>query len=240
MRFNKINEDVFYLEGEKSTDRPNLIYVKGQKFSLIFDCGNSKSHMACLMKNIQDHNLPMPRYAVVSHWHWDHSFGMNAFDGETILSRETNDKLNYLSSLKWDEVSVLNRLETGEEIEFAYKAMKNEYEDFDDIKVISGDIVFENSLTLNLGNKTCEIIKVGGPHEIDSSVLLLKEDRILLAADAHSGDYYNNDGKFDRDRLVRYIETLEALDFDLYVPGHDNPVSKETILLVLKRILDRF
>ncbi|MFE6078802.1 hypothetical protein ACFVQB_30585 [Paenibacillus sp. NPDC057886] len=88
-------------------------------------------------------------------------------------------------------------LETKEEIDFVYNCMKKEYDTFDDIAVSTGSIMFEDYLTLDLGDTTCQILKVGGPHEEDSCVVYLKEAGILFAGDAHSGDYYHGEGKID-------------------------------------------
>lgn len=56
-----------------------------------------------------------------------------------------------MKAWKWDEESVVKRLETKEEIEFAYNCMKKEYDTFDKISVSTGSIIFEDSLTLDLG-----------------------------------------------------------------------------------------
>jgi len=79
---------------------------------------------------LDDNHLPYPKYALITHWHWDHTFGMHAFNGETIVSSLTNKMLKKMKEYSWDEESVLKRLETKEEIEFAYKCMKKEYVSF--------------------------------------------------------------------------------------------------------------
>lgn len=207
MELKKLNESTYYSESVRETDRPVLGYVSGKNFSIMIDCGNSKSHFDAFIKCLDDQDLPRPKYALITHWHWDHTFGMHAFDGETIMSSATNEALQRSKIWEWDEESVLNRLETKEEIEFAYNCMKKEYDTFDDIVVSTGSIMFENSLTLDLGGTTCQMLKVGGPHEEDSCVVYLKEDGILFAGDAHSGDYYHGEGKIDPifNRLERFF-----------------------------------
>lgn len=237
MKLKKINEDIYYMENVVASDRPNLGYIRGEDYSVIVDAGNSKAHLDEFLGLIEDEGLAYPKYLILSHWHWDHSFGISGFKNEVIASQLTNEKLEYLRQLKWDEESVLGRLETGEEIPFAYQAMKLEYEDFSDIEVGRGNLIFKDFLGLDLGGKNLEIIRAAGPHEEDSSLVLVKEDRVLFAGDAHSGDYYNNAGRIDRLKMSKYLELLGSLDFDLYVPGHDKPVGKELIMEVLSRFI---
>jgi glyoxylase-like metal-dependent hydrolase (beta-lactamase superfamily II) len=235
MELKKINDYVYWLENERETDRPVLGYVLGKNFSVMIDCGNSKSHIDTFFKQLENNHLPYPKYAFITHWHWDHTFGMYAFNGDTIVSSSTNQMLKKLKEMAWDEQSVLKRLETKEEIDFAYQCMKNEYNTFHDIQVETGTIIFENSLTLDLGGVTCQIIKVGGPHEADSCVVLLKEVGVLFAGDAHSGDYYHGDGKIDAAKMTEYVSFLNNLSFTTYIPGHDAPIKKEEIVQILSR-----
>ncbi|MEK3771547.1 MBL fold metallo-hydrolase [Paenibacillus sp. FSL R5-0887] len=238
MELKKINDSIYYLESVRETDRPVLGYVVGDSFSIMIDCGNSKSHLDAFIKCLDDNNLPRPKYALITHWHWDHTFGMHAFDGETIVSSATNEALKRLKEWEWDEEAVVKRLETKEEIAFAYNCMKKEYDTFDKIKVSTGNIMFENALTLDLGGTTCQIIKVGGPHEDDSCVVYIKEAGVLFAGDAHSGDYYHGEGKIDPIKMKEYIELLSTLSFTTYIPGHDAPMSKEQIIPLLNRFCE--
>jgi len=204
----------------------------------MIDCGNSKSHLDAFIKALDDHNLPRPKYALITHWHWDHTFGMHAFEGETIVSSATNEVLKRLKAWKWDEESVIKRLETKEEIEIAYNCMKKEYDTFDKITISTGSIIFEDSLTLDLGGITCQFLKVGGPHEADSCVVYVKEAEVLFAGDAHSGDYYHGEGKIDPIKMKEYVEFLTTLSFTTYIPGHDTPMSKEQIIHMLSRFCE--
>ena len=162
---------------------------------------------------------------------------MAYFKGENIVSSKTNQQLKKLSLLKWDEESVLERVKLKEEIEFAYKAMKEEYSDFGQINISTGDIIFQNNLEIDLGNILCKVELVGGPHEEDSSLIYLEEEKVLFAGDAHSGDYYNRDGGIDPLKMKDYIKVLESIDFNTYIPGHNEPMDKDHIIGLLKTLI---
>lgn len=233
VKLNKLCDNVYYSDKVTETDRPILGYIEGKKYSVMVDCGNSRSHLVGFVEQLEKRYLSYPRYALITHWHWDHTFGMHAFLGDRIVSSLTNEKLKQMKEWKWDEESVQQRLASGEEIEFAYNCMKNEYGNLKDIRVTAGDIIFNKGLTLNLGGIHCQIIQAGGPHEPDSCVVLVQERGILFAGDAHSVDYYHGE-VMDKKKLLNYIQFLERLPFHTYIHSHVEPVSKEEILKELK------
>ena len=77
----------------KESDRPVLGYIKGQKRSLMVDSGNSKNHVEAFNEAVRNEGLRTPEFIAITHWHWDHTFGMHAVKGTTIAHQKTNDKL---------------------------------------------------------------------------------------------------------------------------------------------------
>ena len=41
----KLSERLYYLPYEKTADRPNLYYIKGDDYSVAVDAGNSQRHV---------------------------------------------------------------------------------------------------------------------------------------------------------------------------------------------------
>ena len=74
-------------------DRPNLGYVRGEKMALAIDAGHSSSHVEDFYEALDREGLPLPDLTVITHWHWDHTYGMHAVHGRTIARPETNRHL---------------------------------------------------------------------------------------------------------------------------------------------------
>ena len=53
---------------------PVIGYVKGNKYSLAVDAGNSICHVEKLYSAIRNLGLKQPEYIAITHWHWDHTF----------------------------------------------------------------------------------------------------------------------------------------------------------------------
>lgn len=225
-----IGNRIWILSMEEETDRPNLGYIQGSKDSLFIDVGNSPRHMEKMMQALNVQNLPLPTMAVLTHWHWDHTFGLCAFEGISFSTKETARQLSLMQSWKWDHQSMRNRLKSGEEIFFCHHHMRMEYENTENIQIKLPTVTFEKRLEINLGDRTVELEKIGGPHSEDSLWAYLPEEKVLFAGDADSGDYYGLEGQYDSMKLRKYIERLEEKDFELYIHGHRPILKKKEIL----------
>ena len=228
----KATERVYFLPNEQETDRPLLGYIKGDKFSLMIDGGNSKSHIEKFNQSLKELNLKIPDYAAITHFHWDHTYGMHAIKGQTIGCKITNKKLKIMANWKWSDDAMKKRLLTGEDIEFADTNIRKEYKSLQSIKVVTADIVFNNELELDLGGVNIILRNVIAPHSEDSVIAYVPEEKVVFIGDAYSKDYYDN-CKYDPMKIKSLATTLENLDFNTCFVGHSNPLKKEDIIKFL-------
>ncbi len=238
MELRKITDRIYWLPYERENDRPVLGYIKGDKCSLAIDAGNSKNHVKKLYDEIKRLNMKLPDYTVITHWHWDHTFGMHAADGKTIAGHLTNEKLKEVMQWKWSDEDMERRLKTGEDIEMCDRCIKVEYENRQDIKVVPADMELTGQLNIDLGGIHCIIKEVEATHSNDSVFVYIPEEKVLFVGDADCEDFYNNNGKYDEKKLKNLINLLEGIDFNTYVLGHDEPKTKEEELTYLKEKLE--
>ena len=92
-KLQRISKHVWIFPFDSHKDRPNLGYILGDEKALAVDAGHSSSHVEDFYDAIQSKGMPLPQFTVITHWHWDHSFGMHAVNGETLARIETSDKL---------------------------------------------------------------------------------------------------------------------------------------------------
>ncbi|NFB17586.1 MBL fold metallo-hydrolase [Clostridium botulinum] len=233
MTLTKVTDRIYFLENDKEADRALIGYIKGDKYSLMVDAGNSKNHVEKFNNSIEKLNLRLPDYVAITHWHWDHTYGMNAVTGKTIACEITNERLKVMSKWQWTEKAMNQRLLTGEDIEFADTNIRKEYKNLQDIKVIPADIVFKNDLEINLGGLKVILKNVVAPHSADSVIVYVPEERVVFIGDAYSIDFYNN-YKYDLAKLQNFINMLESLEFDICFLGHSSPLKKTDIIEYLK------
>lgn len=244
--FKKITGHIYIRPCEGYTDRPNIGLIVGEKRSLLFDAGNSDAHVELMKNELSAQGLPLPDFVAVSHWHWDHSFGMSAWKVPTIVGRKTHEKLLEVSEWAWDDASMQKRIENHEDIVFCTEMIKREYPDRSKIKVVGADTVFEDKLTVDLGGITCELIHSKGPHSDDSVVCYVPEDKFMFLGDSNCKDLYGKPWDFDirheenfldniaaipyDEKLVEdFIDFLDGFDFELCASGHCAPFSKKEL-----------
>lgn len=232
MEAKQLTKNIYYTESDRISDRPVLGYIKGEKFSIMIDGGNSKKHVNDYYKALKEKALVKPELCIVTHWHWDHTFGMEALDIKTIAHENTNIELERMKRWKWTEASMEERIKTGEEIEFAHEHIRQEYNDLKDIRVVTSDISFKEKLTIDCGNLTCQCLHFPSAHSDDSVIIYVEEEKVVFLGDIYNNDFYNNNYR-DLEKTRALYNKLNDLDFEIAVIGHGEPISKENIQLFL-------
>ena len=93
MELTKVTDCVWFYPFEKERDRPILGYIKGDHFSVAVDAGHSEAHTKEFYSALEEAGLPLPNITVLTHWHWDHTFGMHAVNGLCIANCITDSYL---------------------------------------------------------------------------------------------------------------------------------------------------
>ena len=65
-------------------DRPIMGAVMGQHSTLIVETGASPAHANQFRAALTELHPAMPRFAMLTHWHWDHVFGTSTMKLPTI------------------------------------------------------------------------------------------------------------------------------------------------------------
>lgn len=241
--FRKITDRIYYRPHDGYTDRPNIGLILGDKHTLLFDAGNSAANVASLRAELAVQGLPEPDFVAVSHWHWDHTFGMYAWGVPTIAGCLTNERLKIVQAWAWDDGSMKAREISGEDVEFCNKMIRREYPDRSQIRVTTADIVFEGRMTIDLGGITCELIHAAGPHSEDSVICHVPSERFVFLGDSNGKNLYKYPWRcdekpfaeavalipYDWDRVDAYLELLGELDFTRCIGGHADDMSREAL-----------
>ncbi|MBQ4375079.1 MAG: MBL fold metallo-hydrolase [Erysipelotrichales bacterium] len=231
---------IYYTADEEATDEPFLYYIRGDRYSLMIDAGNSPEKALAFLKECENEGLRKPDLVVLSHWHWDHTFGLCALDIPSLSSRKTKDKLAEVTRWKWEDADMKKRLETGEEIPFCDEKIRVQYPDPRKIRVKIPDFTLEGKLVIDLGGIHAECETIDTPHTRDALVVRIPEEGVLIAADAEYEDYYDFGGKHELWRLKNYIVYLENTEFHTYLRGHEEACdTKEGILKFLKNAYEK-
>ncbi len=225
-QFEQISGHIWIMHAEHETDRPLLAAIVGERRTLLMDAGASPSHAAQFRKELINRGLRLPDIMMLTHWHWDHSFGLSAWNVPSIGVRETAERLRLLKGLDWSDKTlndlvrqqIINDSSAGH-IRLEYGADRN-------IEIREPDILFEKKLELDLGGVSCEIHHVGGDHAGDSCYLFVQEDKTLFLGDALGPSVYGGPRKYTSGEFLRLTNEAFRFDADIYVESHSAPVGK--------------
>ncbi len=225
---NKIGDRFWFITPISETDRPILGMVVGNNKTLMIDAGNSEDHVQYFQDELLKIGVPNADMVVLTHWHWDHIFGLSALRNiVSIASNATKEEMEKLIPFSWSDEAIDERVKEGIEIEFCARAIKEEFKDHRDINIVLPDMTFDKRVEIDLGGITCIVQHVGGDHAADSVVVYIKEEKILFLADCIYPNLYAVKENYTIKETLRLLDVLEQFDADTYIPSHQKPISKE-------------
>lgn len=225
----KITDKVFYMLRSEKTDRPALGLICGDKYSLIVDSGNSPSHAKEFLAEISSMNIPTLKYLVITHYHWDHVFGIKDINLTTISSEKTKEELEEMQKYKWDDASLNKYIEEGLYNEFTVECIKEEIPDRENFNVGGLDIIYKDCVEIDLGGVTCIIKVIGGTHTEDSAVIYVPEEKVVFLGDCIYGSKYNGEYGYTQEKLLPMVDEIQKFDADYFVVSHEELFSKKDI-----------
>ncbi|PYZ97637.1 Zn-dependent hydrolase [Alteribacter lacisalsi] len=222
-----LSKAISYLTPVGPTDRPILMSVSGDRHTLMIDGGNSEAHAKLFLEKLHEAGKPQPTLAAVTHWHWDHVFGLSALSVPVISSVDTRREMEKLAVYSWDDAALDQRVNEGIEIPFCANAIREEFPGERDMTIVLPDITFEDELTIDLGGLTCVLKQVGGDHAPDGIVVYIKEERVLFLADAIVPDLYAPSWRFTARETLSLLDKIEAFDAQTYVISHWKAITRQ-------------
>jgi glyoxylase-like metal-dependent hydrolase (beta-lactamase superfamily II) len=204
----------------------------GKHATLMVDAGNSPAHANLFLAELVKLDLAKPNYVVLTHWHWDHVFGVSAFEAPLFAYAETQRVVEEMAQLDWSDEALDRRVEEGTEIEFCRDMIKAEWPDRRDLQLRPPDVSFAGQLEFSLGGVRGQVKHVGGDHARDSTIVYVPEDRIIFLSDCLYEDLHHGPPNYTTHKLFPLIDEIMGYDADYYVFGH-NPEPMSSIEMMM-------
>ena len=239
--FKQLTSRIWYQTPVSETDRPILAVVRGEKHQLMIDAGNSSAHAALFLEEMKTHNLGSPDLLALTHWHWDHIFGMKQMAVPTIATNRTVEEMQKIVDYEWSDEALEERIHQGIEIPFCADAIKLEFGKDRDIEVILPTIRFTGELEINLGGVTCLLRQVENDHSPGSALVYIPEERVLFLGDAMYADIFSAEWNYTVNQTTRLLDTIGEYEADYYVWSHGEAMAKEAFeqeVYVLRQIIE--
>ena len=219
-KLTRLTERIWVYPYEEERDRPNLSYIRGDRWSLAVDAGHSAEHTQAFYRVLEEAGLPLPKLTVLTHWHWDHTFGMHAVQGLCLANERTN---RYLAEFR-------DRIEkegTGFFLAMDDR-IRREYAQDKPVIITLADLVFRGEMLLDAGNCPVRIFQAEAPHTDDSTLIEVPEEKVLLLGDCTGGAF--PDWTMDQALADKLAETVRKTAPEICLPGHWTPLPPEVII----------
>ena len=205
---------------------------------MVIDTGNSPEHISDMYGYIRSQGMPDPSFSMVTHWHWDHVFGMSSSPAKSLANSLTNERLINMQHWDWSDSALNSRVAAGLEIPAFAESIRKEVPMRHSFKVTSTDISFDSRINVRLEDLLIELHHVGGPHSEDSTVAYVPEDKVLFLGDCYREDIYTGGGSIRLGELKLLLKRLEAFDAEWFIPSHEDPVHKEDFMKKMDEIVE--
>ncbi len=224
--FKQLTSRIWYQTPVSETDRPILAVVRGEKHQLMIDAGNSSAHAALFLEEMKKHNLGSPDLLVLTHWHWDHIFGMKHLRLPSMATQQTITRMKEMQPYAWTDAALQERMDQGIEIPFCADAIKLEFGTTRDIEVVLPTIGFTGQLEIDLGGVQCQLIEIENDHSPGSLLVYIPEERVVFLGDAMYADIFSSKWNYTVERTTRLLAAIDRLEADYYVWSHGEAMPK--------------
>lgn len=198
---------------------------------MIVDSGNSPAHARDLLKDIEELNIAPVKYLVITHYHWDHVFGIDTMNLITIGHPVCKEKLKEYRAMKWDDESIDSYLKDGKINEMFNKSVKQEIPNRDELAIGDLDILIEDEMEINLGNYRCIVKAVEGDHTDDSLIVYLPKDKTVFLGDCIYGRMYDGVYGYKKEVLTKMVDKISKYDADKYFISHEEEINTREDML---------
>ena len=220
MKLDRLTERIWVYPYEEERDRPNLGYIRGDRWSLAVDAGHSVDHVREFYRALEAENLPLPSLTVLTHWHWDHTLGMHAVHGLCLANERTN---RYLADFR-ERIS-----REGTDFFFdMHETIRREYADGKPVIVTPADLVYQGEMRIDAGNCPIRIFQATAPHTDDSTLVEVPEEKVLILGDCTCNAF--PDGAFDQNLANELAETVRRVNPETCLTGHWIPLTRDTVI----------
>ena len=185
---------------------------------VVFDALGTPSLGWNLLEAIKKITSAPVRYNVVSHYHADHIYGLQAFKDHSAGIVVAQQRA---TEYREDEETAGERAE--QRLDQRRLALAPWVDG--NTRVVPPDITFDSRMTLYLGGKRFVLIYAGPAHSASDSMMVVEPDGVLFAGDVVQNGRipFMNADDVDTANWLRSLAEVETLAPKFIIPGHGRP-----------------
>lgn len=175
------------------------------------DAGNSPTHAREFLRRLALERI-RPDELVLTHHHWDHTFGLGEFDIPIVAHVNTRRHLKQMQTWSWTDDALAERVEERRQTAFTAANIQKEWGNDRKVILRLPTVTYTDELTLDLGDMTCVLIHPTVDHSDDCTLLYVPEERTLFLGDAFYADTMT--WTYSLAGAIALVNALEGLEID--------------------------
>lgn len=209
----------------------------------VIDSGISPTAGKRIVEAIREKTDQPIRYLILTHYHWDHTFGTQSFpSGADVIGQETiisNLETFYLAdwekrklqilpqeiqAIKKEIASLRKREKTKREgLESDLAKKEEELKEMEELRIIKPNLTFFDKMSIRLGNEVIDVLYPEPSHTSCNAVVYFNEHKVL-----HTGDMLFN-GRLpyidwragsDTQNWAEALNHMSEWNIARVIPGH--------------------
>lgn len=210
-------ENVYYFSGQSGVPSQqnegftaNAGFVITEESVVVFDALGTPSLGAAMIDKIREMTTLPISHVVISHYHADHVYGLEAFRELTdaqVIAQEASSI--YINSPDADK-----RLQQRKQALSPWVG--------ESTKVVPPDVTFKTEIALESGQFRFRVVHAGPAHSPDDSLMMVQPAGVLFSGDIiqHGRVPYLASSEVDTGNWMQAIDKVREMKPKILIPGH--------------------
>ena len=209
----RVSEHAWYVPGGTGVATDNYGFVSNSAFVVtddgivVFDTLGTPALGRRLLAAIRSISDAPIRRIYISHYHADHIYGTQAFDGSGAEVVASDGAKRYLEGPIAEQRLAERRLSLAPWVD-------------ENTRIVTPDRFVETEDRFTLGGVDLRVVNVGSAHSEGDLVLFVETDAVLFSGDIIFEDRIPFLGTANSDRWLEVLREMENTDVRAIVPGH--------------------
>jgi glyoxylase-like metal-dependent hydrolase (beta-lactamase superfamily II) len=200
-------------DNEGNTSNAGFVVTSGGV--VVFDALGTPSLGWALLQQIRKVTDKTIRYVVLSHYHADHIYGLQAFRDHTDATVVAQERASeYRDNEETADEKAGLRLDQR-------RAALSPWVD-GNTRVVPPDITFKERMTISLGDRRLTLLYAGPAHSSSDIMMMVEPDGVLFAGDIvqNSRIPFMNSDDVSTTQWLHVLDEVAKLDPKFIIPGH--------------------
>ncbi len=225
----------------------NIAFLITNEGVIVVDSGETPAAGRAILSSIRLKTDKPVRYIILTHYHGDHTWGLESFPESAVVIGQENllrnlkeitakDMKEYPAFLEGLRKDIERLKKEGspdlKKVEDRLAANLREYEPVKDARLVFPSITFSTKLAIHLGGQSVEVIYPGPTHTSGSSVVLFPNQKAIHMGDmlfVGSHPYIDGQAGSNTANWLRFLKEVQGWDVEKVIPGHGPLAGKDAL-----------